>query len=198
MPVTVPTLPVPVRITGNRDLRAETIKSLEVGYLGDPLPNVTAGVTLYYNFIDDLIDYQQVPSLPGVIPMNQEDEEAYGFELEAEYEFTETLTGFGNYAFGIRREHRFAPRNKANLGVRLTEPIQAMLWLHYYDSTELFDVKVDDYVLVNGSLSYRFLDDSTKGSAFVRAFNLLDHDHREHPEGQEYGLILTGGVELSF
>lgn len=32
-----------------------------------------------------------------------------------------------------------------------------------------------------------------QGTAFVQAFNLLDHDHFGQPEGDSYGLIRMGG-----
>ena len=36
------------------------------------------------------------------------------------------------------------------------------------------------------------------GSAFIRFFNLLNDIHKEHPDGDEYGLILTGGLEIDW
>ena len=61
--------------------------------------------------------------------------------------------------------------------------------------TEADGLPVDSYVIVNGSVSYSFLlAGGTKAQAFIRFFNLLDDEHKEHPNGDSYGLILTGGV----
>ena len=74
-----------------------------------------------------------------------------------------------------------------------------MLWANYRAASEVDGLPIDSYVLVNGSISYRFpVARGTTGEAFIRFFNLLDDDHREHPNGDAYGLILTFGLEFSW
>ena len=53
--------------------------------------------------------------------------------------------------------------------------------------------------LLNGSVSWRFdLNLAAKGRLFVRAFNLLDDDHREHPEGDRMGLLFQVGAQVAW
>ncbi len=75
----------------------------------------------------------------------------------------------------------------------------AMLWANFYDDTEIDGRSIDSYVLVNGSLNYRFtVTGHTYGQAFVRVFNLLDDKHREHPDGDAYGLMITAGFRFDW
>jgi iron complex outermembrane receptor protein len=216
MPVTVPGLPAPVTIRGNDDLDAEEIQSFELGYFGKPVESLKAGVNGYYNRIDDLIVFRPVDFFPAppfppatpsaVAPFNELDQEAYGVELELEYLFSDTVSGFANYAYGIRRDRdtndriETAPEQKANAGVRLSTPggLQAMLWVNYFDQVEFGGVPADDYVLLNAQVSMPFRLGDTTGRAFVGGFNLLDDTHREHPNGQRYGAILRAGVSLTW
>lgn len=112
--------------------------------------------------------------------------------LEGRYVFSDWFSSFGNYAFSRRSErgsagerNEQAPENKVNLGTAFSgERVEAMVWAHYYDATQLFGQDVASYLLVNASVSYRFdLEEGASGRLYVRAFNLLDDDHREHPEG---------------
>lgn len=212
MPVTVPGQP-PVFVDGNGDLEPESLTSLELGYLGswgapEGAPDeseLELGATVFYNFVENLVSFE--PTAPDrVAPQNTDDEDAYGFELEGRCAFSRSLSAFANYAYvrrsdveDTRRDAR-PPRSKANAGLTLSTDsgFRAMLWAHYYDHTEVIGLKVDDYVLVNGSLSWVFDVGGSEGSAFVRVFNLLDDRHREHPEGSDYGLLLSAGVSIEF
>ncbi len=74
-----------------------------------------------------------------------------------------------------------------------------MLWANYYDKTELYGDGIDSYVLVNGSINYGFLfSNRTTGKVFIRITNLLDDLHREHPEGDAYGMILSSGFQVDW
>jgi len=227
MPVTgVPGVPAPITIAGNLDLKPESLTSFEIGYFGSWGPDVDverstlvavdpmrgnhqfeAGVSIFYNLVDDLIDFQSDPNNQlRVLPMNQDDEEAYGFELEGRYVFSDYFSAFGNYSFVIRRdrdtdeENELAPRNVVNAGIAGTGfGFNSMLWVNYYDQTQLFGIDIDSYVLVNGSVSYAFpVSDRATGQAFLRFFNVLDDVHREHPQGDDYGLIISGGLQLDW
>ena len=63
---------------------------------------------------------------------------------------------------------------------------------------EIAHYSMFDYVLVNGSVSRPFKWGDSSGRVFLEAFNLFDNDHREHPDGQEYGLILQAGISVNF
>ena len=211
-----------VPILGNLGLSAESLTSFELGYFGawGPLIDIApgtvivddprlwrhqfeAGVTGFYNLIDDLVGFQSNPLNPlQVLPVNQDDEEAYGVELEARYVFRESFSTFANYSYVLRRNRetgaRSLPRQTVNAGVTYSgRGFNIMLWANYRADSEVDGLPIDSYVLVNGSISYRFpVARGTTGQAFIRFFNLLDDDHQEHPNGDAYGLILTFGLEF--
>ncbi|MHC4516034.1 MAG: TonB-dependent receptor plug domain-containing protein [Planctomycetota bacterium] len=223
LPVTVPGLP-PITVEGNTSLDPEKIRSFEVSYYGWPVRKLRGSVNAYYNLIDDLVVFGGVLSGGSIqgTPMNQDDEEAYGFEIHGEYFWVEesddardpkdpVYSVFGNYAYGVRRNRdtdtlvRFGPRNKANLGFRLTsDRLKAALWATFFDKTFVDSApfsEVKEYLMVNGNVTYRMFGDQdsrSTGSVFVNAFNLLDNDHKEHPSGDRYGLILTAGFKVMF
>ncbi|MCZ6690913.1 MAG: TonB-dependent receptor [Planctomycetota bacterium] len=204
IPVTLPGVGT-VTILGNKDLEAEKIRSFELGYFGRPLERVKAAVSVYYNLIDDLIEYQVNPVNPlEAAPSNENDEEAYGVETEVDYLFSDSISGFVNYSYGIRRDRDTfqrvlrTPLNKANAGVRVSTPtgFSGMLWVNYFGDTEFGGTALDDYALLNAQISYTFPVDQTEARVYLQAFNLLDERHREHPLAQSYGLILMAGLSL--
>jgi len=150
------------------------------------------------------------------MPSNQTDEEAYGTEVEGEYFFVEesadpVYSVFGNYSYAVRRDRdtdtliRFGPTNKANLGLRVaSNGLTASLWANYFDKAFVNSPpfsEVNDYLIVNGNVSYRVFGNEegrATGTVFVNAFNLMDKDHKEHPSGDSYGLILTAGFSVTF
>ena len=82
--------------------------------------------------------------------------------------------------------------------MRHPDGYSAMLWVNYTDETRFEGRTVDDYFLVNGSISKTFTMGESEGRLFVEAFNLLNRDHQEHPDGQSYGLILQVGFGLTW
>jgi outer membrane receptor protein involved in Fe transport len=222
----VPGVPATITISGSDGLRPESLTSFEFGYFGawGPLVDVQpgdlidvdpkheshqfeAGVSAFYNIVDDLISFQSDAADPlRVLPVNQNDEEAYGFELEGRYVFSDSFSARANYSLAERRDREtgarnlLAPLQTLSAGVAYSgHGFSAMLWANYNDSTELDGIPIDSYFLVNGSISYRFpVASGSTGQVFVRFFNLLDDDHREHPQGDEYGLIFTAGLQFDW
>jgi iron complex outermembrane receptor protein len=223
--------PAVITVSGNTSLRAESLTSFELGWFGTwgsivetkekkkpgaaivvDDPGLTRrqfefGVTGFYNLIDDLISFTGDPTDPlRVLPVNQEDEIAYGAELEARYVFEESFSAFANFSY-VRRENRQTgeqsldtPGRTVNAGVTFARSgFNVMLWANYRDSSEQDGVPVDSYVLVNGSVAYEFpWAGGSRGQVFLRFFNLLDDEHKEHPNGDTYGLILTGGLQIEW
>lgn len=202
-------------VGGNRELKPETLKSFELGYWGRPEKSVQLEASLYYNRADRLVAFQAVA--PGVFAReNVGHEDAYGIETSVEVQVTTDVYAFGNYSYEIRRDrdNRYAripggPRNKASAGVRV-QPAEgrglgAMVWGTFFDES-VFQEKangaplggVPAYTLLNGKIWYPFTAGSAKGKVFLQGFNLLDRVHREHPDGQEYGLIGSVGVEIDW
>ena len=200
-------------IVGNEDLEPELMRSFEVGYYRrSEEAGYQVGATLFYNLIDDLIEFVVMDN-GEIQPDNDIDERAYGFELEGRYFLKESLSVFGNYAY-VQRENRDtgdrnrrAPRNKVNLGVQASprdgKGLSATLWASFTDDVEFterndFDPpdfgKVDEYWLLNGQISYP----AGGGQVFLQGFNMLDDDHREHPDGDKYGATWRAGWRVSF
>jgi outer membrane cobalamin receptor len=207
----MPVLGGAATIAGNRDLEPEQIRSFELGYRGRQGADLRLEGNVYYNLVDRLVEYRSLT--PTVFaPRNTNKEEAYGLELEADYWISDPVSLFGNYAYSVRLDRdthdrlRSAPRHKANAGARVTvDRVRASLWVNFFDDVEHVDPAggaslgaLDEYALVNARVSWRTSVGSARSEVYVQAFNLLDHDHREHPEGQKYGLILVGGVDLAW
>ena len=80
-----------------------------------------------------------------------------------------------------------------------------MLWVNFFDEIT-FTAKtngqhvghVPAYALLNGKLWYPIKVGSADGKVFLQGLNLTNHVHREHPNGEEYGLIGMAGVELAW
>ncbi|MCA8944203.1 MAG: TonB-dependent receptor [Planctomycetes bacterium] len=227
MPVQgVPGVPGTLTIGGNSDLDPESLTSFELGYSGAwgtllgiapgtiiPTDETSSdhqlelGVNGFFNRVDDLISFEPDPGDPTrVIPANQDDEDAYGFEVEGRYVFSDSMAVFANLTKVIRKDratdsrNRLAPPHTANAGVTFSRfGFDAMLWTNYYDHTELFGIPIGSYVTVNGSVSYAFeLNDRATGDVFLRVFNAFDDAHREHPEGAVLGRIVTAGVRIDW
>ena len=196
-------------VAGNEDLESEKIRSFEIAYAGAPLGSVKGGINVYYNLIDDLIEFGLVGT--DLIPTNTVDAEAWGIEFEADYLIRDTLSGFINYAYGRRRDRdtneysRSSPRHTANIGLRssTTSGLSSMLWMTYMDETAFEAApgifrEADEYTLLNGQVSYSFRLPHGTGQLFLGGFNLLDDEHREHPDAERYGRSLQGGLRLTF
>ena len=213
IPVTLPF--GTVTLVGNEDLEAEKMESYELGYRGWFKENrVRVGVTGFLNYVEDIVKLEQVGPVT-VAPLNVGDERVHGIEIDGEYGFSESLSSFGNYAYRHREDRLtgdrvpLGPESTANLGFRYSanaaipggNTVDVMAWVTFFDDTEFNFVggEVDEYVILNASVSYNFLHRGTsRGSTFLKAFNVLDNEHRENPEGDEIGLILQAGFRLTF
>ena len=210
---TPPPATLPGRILGNPDLKPEQMRSFELGYWGRPLENLQIECSLYYNLVDRLVQFEQVGATTDFGPKNVNQDRAYGAEFQVEAQLAKSFFAFANYAYGIRQDRETgvrnpsAPLNKANGGVRYENRETgwtAMLWLTYTDDVTYVDPsgvligKVNPYALLNARVSYRFVMGKRDGKVYVQAFNLLDHDHREHAEGDPYGILAMAGLELAW
>jgi iron complex outermembrane receptor protein len=200
------------RIIGNKHLEPEQMRSFELGYWGQPIPRLRTTANVYFNLVDRLVQFLDPTGTNVFQPFNDDKDRAYGTELEIEFQAASWLYTFGNYSFGIRRnrdtgdDNLSGPRNKANLGARISfvdDRLTASLWATYFGKVEFVDPAggnriigtVHEYGLLNARLAYRLPFAGTDSLAFIQAFNLLDRDHREHPEGDSYGLLLLAGFE---
>jgi iron complex outermembrane receptor protein len=199
-------LPVgPSFLLGNTDLKTETMRSIEAAYTyGTPKSPLQAQVTLYQNHLERFIKYSQTVS--GLVPSNSGQVDARGVEIEGRYVPIEEVALFASYSYGIRLDapghvlNLEDPRNKASAGIQYSvkKTWEGMLWAIYFDTVEFQGVSAHQYTLLNARVAYKFNLGSTQGKIFLQGFNLLDEHHRENPAGDAYGLMVFGGLELTF
>jgi iron complex outermembrane receptor protein len=202
------------RVVGNKELDPEVMKSFELGYWGRLLDRLQAEGSIYYNRGDRLVAFGANTSPPGTASRhNVNSEEAYGIELNVEYQLTREIYSFANYAYEVRRDRDTHDRNtggplhKANAGLRLIHEggLSGMLWINFFDRIEFLDKStgnslgsVPSYTLLNMKVWHPFRLGNAEGKVFLQGFNLLDNVHREHPQGDEYGLLGLAGVEIAW
>lgn len=203
-------------VLGNRDLDPEKIRSFELAWdLRDP-SGTSASVSTFYNLVSNLIDFGFQGD--NYVPNNQPAERAYGFEVTGEQLLWRHFSAFANYAHSIRtRDHpdatevppeskrvSLAPRHKVNAGLRAAflgdddTGTTGMLWLHFFDDTELYGTKVPQYTLLNAQIERRFRIGSVGARVFLEGFNLLNDRHREHPKGDLYGARVSIGFGIEW
>jgi len=209
----------PSTVVGNQDLDPEEMRSFEIGYWGRPTSSLQAECSVFYNLGDHLVVFDAVPPPPSVATLtaiqrqNRNKEDAYGIEANVEYQLTRQAFVFGNYAYELRHNrvthNRIpdGPLNKVNAGVRYQEDrsLSGMVWLNFFDEITFTDKTTGNHVghvpaygLLNVKIWQPFKMGSADGKFFVQAFNATNHVHREHPDGQEYGLIGMAGLELAW
>jgi iron complex outermembrane receptor protein len=202
------------RVVGNRSLEPEVMKSFEIGYWGRPTDRLQAEGSIYYNLADRLVAFEANANPAGTASRhNVNSENAYGVELNVEYQLTREIYTFANYAYEVRLDRDThernpgGPLNKANAGVRLIqkEGLSGMLWVNFFDHIEFLDKSsgtslgsVPSYTLLNLKIWHPFRLGTADGKIFLQGFNLLDNVHREHPQGEEYGLLALAGVEVAW
>ncbi len=205
-------MPVPSAggaVLGNKQLDPEQMRAFELGYWAQPIPKLRYTANAYYNLVDRLVQFlQEAPGTPVFRPFNVDNDEAFGGELEIEVQATRWLYGFANYSYEIRRNrdtgvrNPSGPRHKGTLGARITplDGLTGCLWATGFDDVEFvnpdgsFIGSTDGYILLNARIAYKPFE-KNESLVFVQAFNLLDHDHREHPQGDRYGMLFLAGVE---
>jgi outer membrane receptor protein involved in Fe transport len=148
---------------------------------------------------------------------------SFGSEVGARVFPVEGLDVFANYTLNLQRferpdgcgvvENRQTPTHKANVGVQVrSKPgVDGEVTFHYVGdqtwsetqvptdgSLNLFarEFDVPAYTLLNARVGYRFLRNQAEVSA--TAFNLLNQEHRQHPQGQRIGQRFMGFVSYRF
>jgi len=86
-------------LLGNRDLQPETIDTLELAFEYFPLLELVSKLSLFYYDMDDTIEI--IPTnVPGVSQYsNTAGQRAYGFEVEVEWDVTNSLELRSNFAW---------------------------------------------------------------------------------------------------
>ena len=90
--------PIPAKVKGNEDTKAETIYSLELDYEGRFFEKtLKGGINLYYNWYRDLIDLRQTSE--GYSFGNIGNAHGYGTEVYLDWQPIATWRFFANYSF---------------------------------------------------------------------------------------------------
>jgi len=129
------------------------------------------------------------------------------------YQLTSNIYTFANYSYEARWDRDThdrktdGPLHKANAGIRLVQKdgLSGMLWVNFFDHVVFQDKStgadlgsVPSYTLVNMKLWHPFRLGNAEGNVFLQGFNLLDNVHKEHPQGDAYGLLALAGVEIAW
>lgn len=159
------------------DLDPEKSRSAELGIEHSYTSGVFIQATAFYTEIDDLIDfvfgtgYIQAPGTSRT----------QGIELASAAPIGDRIQVFGNYTYTDAEDAdgdqlRRVPENDLVLGLAtdLTDRLSAELTLNYV--TDRVDPEpVDDYTLVNASVSYDLTDSTT---VYLRIENLTDEEYQ--------------------
>lgn len=106
-----------VLFEGNPDLDAETLIAYEAGARWTPTGPARGSLTVFYNDLNDVFEFMLDPD--GVFRnYNVAQEETYGLEATAEFDFTTNLSAFLNYTWTEGTYEKF-PSDPAVEGNRL-------------------------------------------------------------------------------
>ncbi|UCD83249.1 MAG: TonB-dependent receptor, partial [Deltaproteobacteria bacterium] len=211
---------------GRRDLKPESIISVELGYRASFIERLRANLGVFYNKIEDLIrtfgDYEDFP----IRSINYNGAEAIGGEVGLEYKITPWLSGLINYSYQEITYRELPsqeliyqdgepiesnPKNKLNGGFRVTlkNGFSANILVHYVDTTkreypiieELVPdwplKRLDPYTLLTARISYKLLDD--RFEVALAGQNLLNDVHKGVPIiGEEIPLRVYGTLSARF
>ncbi len=192
-------IPDVIRVMGNEELDPESITSYDLGYQATLFDRLRAKLDLFFFRIEDRFDTFQdqeldLADLKFIITTSNNAGVAKGIGGEAglDYQITPWLSGLINYSYQkITDEEdkliKSNPKNKVNGGLRFrfSNGLGANILLHYVGVTKrnylvtFFpeivqeEAKLDPYLLLNASLSYRIFDDRLAFA--VGGQNLLDY-----------------------
>ncbi|UCD86061.1 MAG: TonB-dependent receptor, partial [Deltaproteobacteria bacterium] len=182
-------------------------------------------------FVQTLGDWIPISDLEGEVrTINEGEAKGIGGEVGLEYLIAPWLNGLINYSYQWIEDKdgnllAANPRHKANLGLRATlaNGISANILIHYTGATkkryllsllptiedilegrigpQYNEVKLDPYILLNASVSYRLLDDRVEFA--VSGQNLLDYKNYNDnlyndPGGDSIPLTLFGSLKVKF
>jgi iron complex outermembrane receptor protein len=173
--------------TGNSDLTPETINSYELSFQYEPITQLVTKLSFFYYEIDDLIDKVVVGNTKQWD--NTKNQDGYGFELEADWQVSDTLRLRGNLA---------RQRSKDRASDEIT--VGAPGWQFYANANWQFKrdwsldgqyfwigdrhraagdsrSDIDDYDVVN--LTLRRKNIAKRWDAALAVRNLFDEDVRE-------------------
>jgi len=169
---------------GNKDIEAETIDMIELGFLLHPNNRLNSSLNFYYYKADDII--KSTPTTIGIQFNNIAKQTGAGVETEVTYQATDKLLLGADYAY------RWTENDTTKEAVSGVAKHLAHAMLDYsitskwFLNSEVFytadtprevgdtRAKIDDYVVVNLSTGYRVTDGL---EAIVAVRNLFDKEY---------------------
>jgi len=174
----------PVTI-GNPDIEPETINTYELAFDYQPTSRLRTMVNLFYYDAEGLIEYEPITYMA----QNYKDQEGHGFELEADWQVTDTFTLKGNVAYQHSEDKDTgeivpeAPELQFYVNAHWAFLPDWSLDAQYFwignRTREDIDPRpdIDDYSLVNLTLRRKNIFKNWEAAVLVR--NLFDEDYRE-------------------
>ncbi|WP_136441153.1 TonB-dependent receptor plug domain-containing protein [Pacificoceanicola onchidii] len=187
------------QLYGNATLEPETSRTFELG-IEKGFANGFVSATLFYTEIEDLIGfvgagYTQISGTS----------KSQGIELAGEYDVSDRLTVYGNYAYTDSEDANGnplprTPKHDVTLGLTadITDALSMGLTVqHLADRPQDgFPARdMDDYTLVNASVSY---DIAPQTEMYLRVENLTDEDYQSVADYNTLGRTFFFGVRGSF
>ncbi|WP_434288742.1 TonB-dependent receptor plug domain-containing protein [Celeribacter sp. SCSIO 80788] len=190
---------------GDPDLKEETSQSVELGLERRFGEQGFVKGTLFYTEIEDRIgfDYSSTACSSSFGCYNQVDGTTVskGVELSAGYALSDTVSLYGNYTYTDAKtegdrdvripRHDLVLGANAELSARFAGSLEVQHVADVIDSS----VKLDDYTLVNASLSYDLTD---KTQLYLRVENLTDEDYETISGYNTPGRSAYLGLKASF
>ena len=188
-------------VVGNTDLDPETIKTIDLIWLGR-FDRVHLHLGYFYSIISDAI-FQEVSGFQRVYQNSDNEESFSGLELEIQYFWDENWSlraggsHFFNQAASSFRESEYLGFLALNYQER---KFNVNLSANYAGSRERLDqgssdlVELDGYWDINAKALYNF---SVDWEFFIQAKNLLNHRFTSPAQGELENGVPNRGLELS-
>jgi iron complex outermembrane recepter protein len=174
-------VPGVITLTGNRDLGAETLSALELGYRALLSDALTLDVATFYNDYDSLVATVTTPTLVTID--NGASARTSGLEVAVDWRASSRWRLRAGYAYfhadsdddPIDAPDVTSPRHLAHLlsFADLSQAWRLDAALYYADEVEIVDV--DAYVRADVGITWR----NGPIELAIRGQNLLEDDHRE-------------------
>lgn len=199
----------PGLLDGGPNFVSEKLTAYEIGYRGQPLPDATLSVSLFYNDYDDLrsTDLSSGGGLPVTLGNNLEGE-TYGIEVWGDYRLNDWWRLDAGLTF-LREDFRMGPGSVASLirgttgndpdwqaslrsSMDLAPDLDLDIGLRAVD--DLPDPAVPGYVTLDARLGWRVADNVELS---LTGMNLLNERHAETggpAERREFGRSIHLGL----
>lgn len=206
---------------GNKDLKVEKIKTLNVGFSGPLVEGIEVAIDIFRNEVKNFIRWPNNPV--GNTWTNREDFHIFGGELGLKTDLTGAMSLIINYSYFYaeydrgelyaKKGDRFkeSPEQKINLGFSYeTRKLYGSLFARYvsetawprhqYSSANIYGYYdysgvVDSHTTIDLNMGYNITNSL---SVAFKGRNILNDNHREFPMGDKIGPDLSASIRMDF